>query len=102
MLRSISSKAELGLEEEEEMTRRGAAEGLKFNVSAKQIARVSGARRSSPAWRGKRTTPEIRFVMGRGHFEICITANPVVREKSPRFFCGRRRVAGRDRGRLRF
>src|SRR6266571_6507681 len=86
MLRDISSKTELGLEEKKEMPRRRAAERLEFDVAAKQIARVSGARGSRPARRGKLTTSKIRFVMRRGHFEIRIAAHPVMREKCPRLF----------------
>jgi hypothetical protein len=90
MLRDIPSKTELGSEEQKEMPRRRAAERLKFDVSAKQIARVSGAGGSRPGRRGKHTPAEIRFVMRRGHFEIRVTANPVGREEGSRRGRGRR------------
>src|SRR2546426_12825769 len=84
MLRDISSKTELGLEEKKEMPRRRAAERLGLDVAATQIARVSGARGSSPARRGKLTTSKIRVVVRSRHFGIRIAAQPLMRERLPR------------------
>src|SRR6266446_9407326 len=75
MLRDISSKTELGLEEKKEMPRRRAAERLEFDVSTQQITPVSGAQGSRPARAGRlreRATAKVRFVVRRRDGEIRI------------------------------
>src|SRR6266478_10153240 len=68
------------------MPRKSAAQRLKLNVSAVEIASVGGARGSRPTRAGrlrKRTSTKVRFVVRRRDFEIRIATNPVVREKCP-------------------
>src|SRR5229473_4198269 len=65
-LGEISSEAEFGFEEQEEMASGSAAQGLKLNVSAEEIARVGRTRGSRPAgagWLGERATAEVGFVV---------------------------------------
>src|SRR5260370_42071462 len=64
-----------------------AAQRLKLNISAEEIARVGRTRGSRPTRAGrlrKHATSKIRLVVRRRHGEIRITANPVMREKCPR------------------
>ncbi len=88
-LGNISSEAKFGFEEEKEMARRGAAERLKFDVSAEKITRVRGTQGSCAAgtgrlWEG--ATAKVGLVVRRRHGEIRITANPVARKECPRLF----------------
>jgi len=88
-LRNIPSKTELGLEKKKEIPRRGAADWLKLNISAEEIACVSRAQRSRTAGAGrlrKSAAAQVRFVMRRRHLKIRVTADPIVREKCPRLF----------------
>ena len=83
-LGDISSEAESGFEEQKKMPRWSAANRLKLDVSAQEIACVGRAQGSRPARAGrlgKHAASHIRFVVRGRDGEIGVTADPVMRKK---------------------